>query len=924
MVGKYCNTAVVSFWGGSKRSLVTLVFIIGGLIGGIALGYVASKPLGYRNPIEGFLKTPSGAPDTRAASEQAFHANCERLGTVAAEVASAISSSALGLQVDTTMTVTIVPSTPPAGLGKAVSDASASIGPATLTGCLGYNLPLPRSVGSKGKQVVAKFDLPVGLLNARPYLSAPLPPVFVDTGLWTQTFVGVSVCPPTVEEVGGSTASTAWSQFGVAGSQHSSFVPLLCRPGVTSKVTISVSGLRSQLCACAQYGSPPFAEKFPTLNSRAVKREYVVSVPEPQEASFDEKNATVTWQFANSTTPAGVQIGLPLATRIAMTVKDIGDSPGSLRISLSYLAYASSALVAMLAAALAIFRIKRPAPLGSPYSYSFTAYPFMHLWRWVSLFPQLFFMFVKVSLIIMGVVLIGALGINAPVSWSPMLGVALLLLGLLVMDEYNDQKKKSRIALIAALVGISCVVPVLYFKFRYELQYPTAFVQLQDFPPKILRWLTWSGSYLTIMLALALVMLVYLLAKVIYAVTPDAAARVRVRRWLARFTVSALSFTVGYMFISDPVWSTFSTYHDYYTGTNAKDPNSLPTEVLAIFASSNALGSMLSLMLVPFITLFAIAVLVISWMQRMDASAERRSWGRFPYFPSAMVIALVLTLAVTWSDRGTVAFGLTVPVWLVQFILLWLLLAKVVGRKYALPAQSYSGERIILLSRLRQNHANRAADGGYDHTDASRLLEIGPADSVLTRASIAARIAAFLAIPAVIFIIWTFSVGDSSESWGRGWTVSFALVAALFEISRWVVTGLVFGYLYQHLPCRTGPAKALCFAMGWATSAWITVAIASLSGAEVVQPTIYRTAQFIVLAVVVGLVYDYLSVKVAGGTWRDLRRVYTNHNYVEIVTVAAPVLLAVIALVNQILAGAGFEAAETVINGVKGVVTASQ
>jgi hypothetical protein len=347
-------------------------------------------------------------------------------------------------------------------------------------------------------------------------------------------------------------------------------------------------------------------------------------------------------------------------------------------------------------------------------------------------------------------------------------------------------------------------------------------------------------------------------------------------------------------------------------------------EPQAIQNLSHASGNVL-VHLLPF---FSVAFLVRLWFVHVDDSDRSLSkpwsfigqlsprllyrWWRRPgkrRFNVLTLAALLLAITSTWLDMGGFAFIIIIPVWLVQFALLALLFNQFIDWQLSPPV--VLGERSALISALR-NPAPSDANSTRADQETSRLLQLGPHDDRHANAIATARIAALLAVAPVIYLV--INTLRASQGDRGGSSAFLAASVALTEIGRWIVTGYIFGFLYSGLPGKSGPTKALCLAVLWSASFWPAIGVAAALNSSTGGTSLYRWAEFVVFIVVLGVSYDWASVRAAKGTWLDLRAIYVQRNYAEAFAVAAPLLLALVTLVEQILSNAGLEVAKAFVS----------
>jgi hypothetical protein len=200
-----------------------------------------------------------------------------------------------------------------------------------------------------------------------------------------------------------------------------------------------------------------------------------------------------------------------------------------------------------------------------------------------------------------------------------------------------------------------------------------------------------------------------------------------------------------------------------------------------------------------------------------------------------------------------------------------------------------------------------------------KLLQLGARETVFENAQLAAKHAAYLAVPLILYFVWT-TLGELANKLSLSLGALLIVIGLIAEAARWVITGFVFGYLYRRIPGHIGPVKALWFAGLWMLSGLAPTAIARGFTVDQTQEFVYRSAQLAVFVIALAVLIDFSTIKAAGGTWRDLRPVYAWQNYSEAVAATAPLALLVVTLAQQIQAGSGFEVAKSFLSGIQSVV----
>lgn len=309
----------------------------------------------------------------------------------------------------------------------------------------------------------------------------------------------------------------------------------------------------------------------------------------------------------------------------------------------------------------------------------------------------------------------------------------------------------------------------------------------------------------------------------------------------------------------------------------------------------------------------------------------RIRWIRVCNGKVAALLAMILCLSAPWTSRFALGF---VPVWVLQFGILWLAFIMLSGTRPRRLSRVSSRRATQLLhaaiGATPEDDASTSSDGPAvtraaetavtrDPSSGSRLLTLGSQPGRVANAKAAAQIASVIAMVPVIFLIWTTLTKFSDRLSSNTGILLVALLAVL-EFARWVVSGFIFGYLYAKLPSRIGPVKALSFAAIWALSCVGPLVCAQIAGNNLIQETIYRGAQFALFSIILAVGVDLKAVKSAGGTWRDLRNVYDLQSYGEVAAAITPAALLALTLAQQIIAGSSLQVASSLLSGIGNVL----
>ncbi len=310
-----------------------------------------------------------------------------------------------------------------------------------------------------------------------------------------------------------------------------------------------------------------------------------------------------------------------------------------------------------------------------------------------------------------------------------------------------------------------------------------------------------------------------------------------------------------------------------------------------------------------------------------------------PVMPAVM--AVMLSLAAPWTDRISVSVVLGLPVWLLQAGILYVAFNRLIKPRAMTPAAPTASNSHLLKEATQQlEHASNgheqaqrtgARAAGSSETAPpprppaavrraqQRILALGPQRNRLENARSAAQVASILAIVPVVYLSWT-TIGTLGGRLSDNTGMLIVALFAVLELVRWVVAGFTFGYFYTDLPGRIGPVKALTFSAIYIASCTAPLMLAQAIGHDFRHEALYRGAQFALFAIVLAVVYDLWSVRLRGGDWQELQRIYDLQSYGRVTAAVAPAVLLVITLAKQIAAGSGFDVADSLLGGITNVL----
>jgi hypothetical protein len=324
------------------------------------------------------------------------------------------------------------------------------------------------------------------------------------------------------------------------------------------------------------------------------------------------------------------------------------------------------------------------------------------------------------------------------------------------------------------------------------------------------------------------------------------------------------------------------------------------------------------------------------------------------------LLALMIAVAAPWNNNGAGAFVVGLPLWLLTLFLVAALLRRMVKRSStAMPsgrasnllalalslseARSFEKEPLMKRSRYitrgvgdrspsaRRSIANSVRyrlprlagvpNSEADHADPGKeLLALGSGGgSWLTCGRRAAAQGSVIGAVFVAYFTWA-AAGQLNEStdWSTG--LLLVVISLATEAIRWIALSFIFGALYRLLPGRIGPLKAASLSAIWIAGAVLPFAVARVLGGDSGQQLIYRATQTVLFLVALAIIYDLVTLRAAGGSWRQLRELYNLESYGQVIASVAPILVLGITLAQQVISGSGFDVATSFVNGLSSLI----
>jgi hypothetical protein len=157
-------------------------------------------------------------------------------------------------------------------------------------------------------------------------------------------------------------------------------------------------------------------------------------------------------------------------------------------------------------------------------------------------------------------------------------------------------------------------------------------------------------------------------------------------------------------------------------------------------------------------------------------------------------------------------------------------------------------------------------------------------------------------IPVAIYGIELYNRrGSPPLSWSAPFAPLSFVSSITLEFAVWITLAFVFGCLYAHLPGSNGLVKGATLAATFLVANTVGVQVAHWIGGAPASAVMFRTAQLLLFLIVLGVLLDRETIRIAGHHWRELLAHYQLRKNRGLVTYLAPLAIAIITI-GQLLA----------------------
>jgi hypothetical protein len=311
----------------------------------------------------------------------------------------------------------------------------------------------------------------------------------------------------------------------------------------------------------------------------------------------------------------------------------------------------------------------------------------------------------------------------------------------------------------------------------------------------------------------------------------------------------------------------------------------------------------------------------------LSRTASSLPFHTLAYAAAAVAGVGFLSLIRVWSDRSEqltrrlVALGL---VWALVAapadLWLWGIYAPVGALLLAVA---------LPLAVRRFGTVERRRSGGVDEADLEdretvrEVLVHGPEGTWRGNLRATVELGAFLSLIPVAYFLWALlqAVPErSTDPLG----VAFLVGNTVMEAARWMSTAAVFGLLYPRLWGYIGPLKALSLSAVWFGAAAAGEVAARWTDHGSGRVWSFPGFQLLLFTGVLAVAYDLRTLHRRGLGWRQLQRAYGIERTRDLVAVAVPITLAVVAIAQQLATGTGLDFVQQIVDNIPRVLPAGR
>ena len=194
-------------------------------------------------------------------------------------------------------------------------------------------------------------------------------------------------------------------------------------------------------------------------------------------------------------------------------------------------------------------------------------------------------------------------------------------------------------------------------------------------------------------------------------------------------------------------------------------------------------------------------------------------------------------------------------------------------------------------------------------SEAVRLRSCLPYEDTTANAILGAKIAIVLAVVPVGYFAYTVATSLPTNLQQPGAGIIFILASLFGQVVGWALIGVFLGSLSTRLPGRVGPIRALIISAAWFATAFAVQLVSDWYQHTSSRSWIFSGLQLLLFMVAFSIVWDAYVLRRENLrlTFESLKRGYDIQETRSIALYAIPVLVAIIALGQQVASGSAAE-----------------
>jgi hypothetical protein len=192
-------------------------------------------------------------------------------------------------------------------------------------------------------------------------------------------------------------------------------------------------------------------------------------------------------------------------------------------------------------------------------------------------------------------------------------------------------------------------------------------------------------------------------------------------------------------------------------------------------------------------------------------------------------------------------------------------------------------------------------------------LTLGPMDTLWDNGILAAKIGGVIGLIPIGYFFYILITQQAREQLGSYFGVLSIVFNVASEVAFWLVAAFIMGYLYLYLPGRNGVFKGTFLAIIYWIAEMSNVLVSLWLTQSYSTTWTFRALQLSLFLVALGVAIDWYTLKRQNIYWRNLLDYYKLNDVRVLIGYASPLVLAVLAIGQQLLSGQAQQAVTELI-----------